>query len=263
MRTDVQAANAKKPRPNASVLISTVLALLAVALVAAACGGGDGSDTSGNTTGSTLSPPDPAAALALNSGQALGASAGGLDLTLTGITVATGGQAYTNLGIACSPGLVFASSNPTAASYSAADVQAIRDYVSSVPLTQDGGYPIPDGRAPSAIRWLPVGSQCAARWDIHNSGRQQVTISAVGMQLIANPSANTYHYAQLDLCSISSRFNSCGFQGLGPDNGYIASLTAGSETNGSTIQAPVAANDDTDPNSSLPMLLLPGQVKSI
>lgn len=251
---------------RSSALISTVLALLAIALVAGACGLGDGTDTTDTTTHKTptaTSTPDPAAAVALNTGHALGASSGGLDMTLTGVTDFSPGQPYANLGIACSPGLVFASPNPTTATYSAADLQAIRDYVGSVPLTGDGGYPIPDGRAPSTLRWLSVGGQCAARWDIRNSGRQQVTISTVGVQVVADPTANTYHYAQLDLCSISIRYISCGFNSQGPDDGYFALLTAGPESNGANIQGPVTALDDTDPNTSLPLLLLPGQSKSV
>lgn len=264
MRLDGQIRKARKPVHRPSALISTMLALLAIALVAAACGLDDGSDTSTNTTHATptaTSTPDPAAALSLNTGHALGASAGGLDLTVTGITDFSPGQPFSTLGIACSPGLVFASPNPTSANYSATDLQAIRNYVSSVPLTGGGGYPIPDGRAPSALRWLPIGGQCASRWDIHNSGTQQVTISAVGVQLIANPMANTYHYAQVDLCSISTRFIRCGFNSQGPDDGFFAFLTAGSESNGGAIQGPISAVDDTGPNSSV--LLLPGQIKSI
>ena len=149
-------------------LISTVLALLAVVFVAAACGLGGTTATTGataRTTRTATATPDPAAGVALNASK--GDSADGLDLTIVGETSSSPGQPYPSLGISCGPALVYRASNPTTTTYSAADLQAIRAYVTNVPLTRNG-FAIPDGQAPSTLRWVSTGPACGARFDIHN-----------------------------------------------------------------------------------------------
>jgi hypothetical protein len=244
--------------------IAALQLLLIVTLALAACDfGGSNTPTSNiepTATATTIptpnATPDPAAALALN--PTGGETTSGLDMHIVGIA-AISTQPYSALGIACDPGLVFASPNPTTVGYSPSDFQAIRDYVSDVPLTQNG-YPIPDTQAPSTVRWLPLGDLCSMRLDVHNSGGD-VTISAVGLQLTANPAPNTYHYAQLDPCSISpARFYVCGSSGQGPDDGYLASVSVGGGAIGDNFQGNIVTNDA---GYSLPLFLPSGQTKSI
>lgn len=168
------------------------------------------------------------------------------------------------MGIACDPVLVFAAPDPTNAGYSSNDLQAIRSYVTSIPLNESGDYPLPDNHAPAALKWVSAGqSDCAARLDITNKSGAAITVSAVGLQLSASPAPNPYHYAQLDPCSISPRFGPCFNNGALYDQGYIAQVQIGGGGTGASFQGKVDVGDPTDTTTPLPLILANGDVKSI
>ncbi len=91
---------------------------------------------------------------------------------------------------------------------------------------------------------------------------QEETVAAVGLKFVADPVANAYHYALLDPCSISVRFASCAFPSGAADDGYIASLSLSSGAVDTVATATIDANAD-EPQYTLPLLLAPGQTKSI
>ena len=254
------------------------LGVLVLVLLLASCGGRTSATRIGTPTNTKTMASTPTAQpsnlLAPNVG--IAQTVAGLQARIVSLDD-WNGDVLPQYGLDCERHLVLA--RPPTAAVSPADVQAIKDFLAKSPIDSVGepmpGAPLPssllwasgwaDGLVPSAVRSAP----CEGMLELSNAGSQPIAISGAGVVIDVGPIAPSFHYNQLDLCSLGANYDTdclplctggCGGQG---SCGYGIDIVLGDDVQPGMRYGAAVSSPNVSSACPWPLVLNPGDSTDI